>query len=92
MERASRSDTSTLDGPTSPSIEPTKLRAASSAVAVSKVGTGHTRPVMEVDVHLQKAVAGAGDGRLGEVQADAPAASRWDRQGGQRAGWSASTT
>ena len=37
-------------------------------------------------MQLQKAVAGAGDGRLEEVQADAPSASRWDRQREQRAG------
>ena len=57
-------------------------------MAVLKVGTGHTR--QEVDVHLQIVVAGAGDGQLEEVQADAPAATppTWDgerkRQAGRR--------
>ena len=42
-------------------------------------------PNQEVDVHLQKVVAGAGDGQLEEVQADTPAASRGYRQGEQQA-------
>ena len=37
-------------------------------------------------MHLQKVVAGAGDGQLEEVQADAPAATRRDRQGVQQTG------
>ena len=37
-------------------------------------------------MHLQKVMAGTGDGQLEEVQADAPAAARGDRQGVQEAG------
>ena len=37
-------------------------------------------------MHLQEVVAGAGDGQLEEVQADAPAATRRDQQGVQQAG------
>ena len=45
VKRVSRSETSTSGSPTSWNTDPTKLRAASSAVAVLKVGTSHTRPV-----------------------------------------------
>ena len=59
------SETSTSGSPTSRDTDPTKLRAASSAAAVLKVGTSHTRPVRRsmLIAHLQKVVVGAGDGR-----------------------------
>ena len=45
VKSVSLSETSTSGSPTSRNTDPTKLRAASSAVAVLKVGTSHTRPV-----------------------------------------------
>ena len=45
MKRVSRSETSTAGSPTSRNTDPAKLRAASSPVAVLKVGTSHTRPI-----------------------------------------------
>ena len=60
--------------------DPTKLRRLLGGGGLESRGQPHA-PSQEVNVHLQKGMAGAGDGQLEEVEADATAATRGDRQG-----------